>query len=145
MISRDAEVLDRKDEKRQKLADLETKITALLDTHKATKAEGTFRNLRLRKNTFSFYGITGSTKFKSLDGTDDYAHNSTIGAAAVHAGLLKPGQFGILKITHFSYTSNKAIPIKGSTRNGLTSGDQRFGQSSAYRMELLEAAEPQAI
>jgi hypothetical protein len=52
-------------------------------------------------------------------GTDVYTRDSTLGAAAVHAGLLKPEETGILRVT--------VVPARdsypGSARNGVTTQD----------------------
>jgi hypothetical protein len=53
----------------------------------------------------------------ALWGTDVYTLDSTVGMAAVHAGILKPGQTGVVKV--------KILPaqgaFQGSNRNGINS------------------------
>ena len=63
-----------------------------------------------------YFRVTGVTEGQ-LWGTDIYSGDSTIGAAAVHAGLLKPGQTDFLRVTVV------APPEKfpGTVRNGVTS------------------------
>jgi beta-lactamase regulating signal transducer with metallopeptidase domain len=55
----------------------------------------------------------------SLWGTDEYTHDSSLGAAAVHAGALAAGQTGYVFMN-----VKKGIPFyRGSTRHGVTSSD----------------------
>ena len=63
-----------------------------------------------------YFRVTGVTEGQ-LWGTDIYSGDSTIGAAAVHAGLLKPGKTDVLRVTVV------APPEKfpGTVRNGVTS------------------------
>ena len=63
-----------------------------------------------------YFRVTGVTEGQ-LWGTDIYSGNSTIGAAAVHAGLLKPGETNFLKVT--VVTPPDRFP--GTLRNGVTS------------------------
>jgi hypothetical protein len=71
-----------------------------------------------------YFRIRGDTD-GPLWGTDIYTGDSVLSAAAVHAGLVKPGQTAILKVTvvapHSAY--------RGSTRHGVTSHD--FGRYGA--------------
>ena len=63
-----------------------------------------------------YFRVTGVTEGQ-LWGTDIYSGDSTIGAAAVHAGLLKPGKTAFLKVT--VVTPPEKFP--GTVRNGVTS------------------------
>jgi hypothetical protein len=63
-----------------------------------------------------YFRVTGVTEGQ-LWGTDIYSGDSTIGAAAVHAGLLKPGESDFLRIT--VVTPPEKYP--GTLRNGVTS------------------------
>jgi LCCL domain len=67
--------------------------------------------------TFSFK-VTGAAA-GSLWGTGTYTLDSTLAAAAVHMGVLKVGQTGIVKVTILGPTAG----FVGSTRNGLTSAN----------------------
>jgi hypothetical protein len=62
-----------------------------------------------------YFRVTGTTEGQ-VWGTDTYTRDSNIGAAAVHAGLLKAGETAVLRVTVV------APPEKypGSTRNGVT-------------------------
>lgn len=65
-----------------------------------------------------YFRITGTTEGQ-IWGTDIYTRDSTIGAAAVHMGLLKPGQSAVLRIRVVP-----AIPhYPGTTRNGVTTSE----------------------
>jgi LCCL domain len=54
----------------------------------------------------------------SLWGTDFYTLDSTLGMAAVHAGIVKVGQAGIVKV---QIQGPNVVGFTGSTRNGITS------------------------
>ena len=75
--------------------------------------------------------MTGTTD-GSVWGTDVYTGDSMLGTAAVHAGALKPGETGVVRVrvkpplTHY----------QGSFRNGVTSHD--FGRyGTAYQVERV--------
>lgn len=63
-----------------------------------------------------YFRVTGVTEGQ-LWGTDIYSGDSTIGAAAVHAGLLKPGKTDVLRVT--VVTPPEKFP--GTVKNGVTS------------------------
>jgi hypothetical protein len=69
----------------------------------------------------------------SIWGTDEYTTDSSIAAAAVHAGILESGMTGILKL--------RLLPgrdaYKGSDRNGVTTRDWG-AYGSSYRLEKVE-------
>ena len=65
-----------------------------------------------------YYRITGVTEGQ-VWGTDTYTRDSVLGAAAVHAGLLKPGQTAVLRVTVVPPLASYA----GTTRNGVTTSD----------------------
>lgn len=72
--------------------------------------------------------VTGSTE-GSVWGTDIYTHDSAVPAAAVHAGLLQPGQKGIVQLIMMEGQNT----YKGSLRNGINSRDYgSWGKS--YRL-----------
>lgn len=58
----------------------------------------------------------------ALWGTDVYTTDSTLGLAAVHAGLLQPGQTGVIRVTMLPGQP----AYQGATRNGVTSS--AYGQ-----------------
>ncbi|MGL4242425.1 MAG: LCCL domain-containing protein [Beijerinckiaceae bacterium] len=65
-----------------------------------------------------FFRITGQAEGQ-VWGTDTYTRDSALGAAAVHAGLLKPGRSAVLRITVVPPLEN----YPGTTRNGVTTSD----------------------
>jgi hypothetical protein len=73
---------------------------------------------RLQANIGKTYlfRVTGSLS-GNVWGTDVYTTDSTLPAVAVHAGVLKPGQTGVVKVT---ILTPPGIFV-GSTRNGVTS------------------------
>jgi len=75
-----------------------------------------------------FFHVTGAAA-GSLWGTDIYTTDSTLAAAAVHCGILKPGQTGVVKVT----ITASPPAFTGSTRHGLTSSN--YGQyPAAYKV-----------
>jgi hypothetical protein len=79
-----------------------------------------------------FYEVTGY-EHGALWGTDVYTSDSLLATACVHAGLLRPGETGTVKVTMV-----QPLPVfSGSTRNRVTSGSWTTGWSGAYRVELI--------
>ena len=78
---------------------------------------------------------TVGTKTGSVWGVDVYTDDSNLGAAAVHAGLLKPGEFGFVRVT----IADGLQGYPGSTRNDVVS--QPYGQwDSSFTLTI--AARP---
>jgi hypothetical protein len=69
-----------------------------------------------------YYQVTANTAGQAIYGTDIYVPGSHLGLAAVHCGLLKEGQTGILKVTILPGKDSYAA----TTRNGVTSN--AYGQ-----------------
>ena len=82
----------------------------------ASDAPTSMRGLCETVGATYYFRVTGVTEGQ-LWGTDIYSGDSTIGAAAVHAGLLKPGQTDVLRVT--VVTPPEKFP--GTVRNGVTS------------------------
>jgi len=81
--------------------------------------------------TTYYFRVTGVTEGQ-LWGTDIYSGDSTIGAAAVHAGLLKPGETDFLRI--IVVTAPEKFP--GTVRNGVTSTE--YGRYQyAWRLSAI--------
>lgn len=73
----------------------------------------------LRGSGFSFtMEVIGNTA-GALYGSDNYTDDSSVAAAAVHAGILKPGERGLVKITILPGQSS----YPSTTRNGVTSSE----------------------
>jgi hypothetical protein len=65
-----------------------------------------------------YFRVTGVTEGQ-IWGTDTYTRDSTLGAAAVHAGFVKPGASAVLRVTVVPPPEN----YPGTTRNGVTTSD----------------------
>jgi LCCL domain len=65
-----------------------------------------------------YFRVTGALEGQ-VWGTDVYTRDSALGVAAVHAGLLKPGQSAVLRISVVPALES----YLGSTRNGVTTSD----------------------
>jgi len=75
-----------------------------------------------------YFRVTGEAT-GSLWGTDIYTGDSALGAAAVHAGLVKAGETAVVKVT----VEQPLGRYQGSLQNGVTSHD--FGHyGTAYRL-----------
>jgi hypothetical protein len=81
-----------------------------------------------------YFRVTGSISGR-VWGTGIYTLDSTIAAAAVHAGILSPSQTGVLKVTVLPGRSS----YEGSSRNGVTTaGYGAYGGS--YSLEAVSGA-----
>lgn len=78
--------------------------------------------------TFRFR-VTGNPGAGSVWGTDVYTTDSALAAVAVHTGLLKPGETGIVKVTMMP----SPPAFVGSSRNGVTSSPYQM-YPAAYRV-----------
>jgi hypothetical protein len=63
------------------------------------------------------YRIKGNAAAGTLWGSDTYTLDSALAAAVVHAGVVKDGQLGVVRIKIVASPAS----FKGSTRNGVTS------------------------
>jgi LCCL domain len=70
------------------------------------------------KGAVHYYRITGVAEGQ-VWGSGPYTRDSVMGAAAVHAGLLKPGETAVLRLTVMP--ALKSYP--GTLRNGVTTSD----------------------
>lgn len=97
-------------------------LRKLLEQHSvATDAPKSMTGLCEKVGAIYYFRVTGVTEGQ-LWGTDIYSGDSTIGAAAVHAGLLKAGETGLFRVT--VVTPPEKFP--GTERNGVTSTE--FGR-----------------
>ena len=79
-----------------------------------------------------YYEVTGVTTGGSVYGTDIFTTGSHLGMAAVHSGLLKDGQKGIVKVTVLP----GQLGYAASTRNGVTSS--AYGRYSvSFKVERV--------
>jgi hypothetical protein len=78
------------------------------------------------------------TNTGSLWGTDVYTDDSSVALAAVHAGLLKAGERGLVQVTLLAGQNS----YRGSTRNGVTSNS--YGAwAGSYKVEAGSALKPE--
>ena len=78
-----------------------------------------------------YFRVTGASE-GSLWGTDVYTGDSALAVAAVHAGLVKPGESAVVRVTVVPPLNT----YKGSLRHGVTSHDfARYG--TAYRLAAI--------
>jgi hypothetical protein len=77
------------------------------------------------------FRVTGSTE-GTVWGSDVYTDDSSIGAAAVHAGLLRPGETGTLMLT----VQNGYPAYSASSRNGIESENYGEWQRSFTMLRL---------
>lgn len=91
---------------------------------------GTLLSYRGKVDQVFYFSVVGN-KDGFAYGTDTYTDDSTLGTAVVHAGLAKPGERVVVKVTIVPGMTN----YMSSTRNGITS--HSWGSwSSSYRMTL---------
>lgn len=76
-----------------------------------------------------YFDVVGQAN-GSLWGTEVYTYDSDLATAAVHAGVLKVGQHGIVKVTMHKSPETHL----GSTQNGVTSSNWGFYNAS-YTVE----------
>ena len=79
---------------------------------------GNVANLAQRIGQTYYFDVTGA-KQGSVWGTDTYTADSTLAVAAVHAGVLKVGQRGMVRVTIVKSPEKH----QGSERNGITTSD----------------------
>jgi hypothetical protein len=78
------------------------------------------------------FDVAGRTD-GSVWGTDAYTADSRLGTASVHAGVLREGERGLVRVT---LLDGEAQFYQGSTRHGVTSYDYG-GYPLAYRVERV--------
>ena len=97
-----------------------------------TATVANLRSLESKIGQSFFFQVTGAVNGQ-LWGTNIYTSDSSLGTACVHAGLLQPGEAGVVKVTMVP-----ALPIfQGSMRNGVTSQPWTTGWPAAYQVELF--------
>ena len=107
-------------------------IRALMDQGLlASDAPARMQDLCDTPGTTYYFRVTGATD-GSVWGTDVYTGDSVLAVAAVHAGVVKPGESAVVRVT----VMPPLTQYQGSVRNGVTSHDfGRFG--AAYRVDAL--------
>jgi hypothetical protein len=78
-----------------------------------------------------YFKVTGAAT-GSVWGTDSYTGDSTLAMAAVHAGAVRVGETGVIRVTVVEPLSQ----YHGSTRHGVTTSE--YGPyDTAYRVEAV--------
>jgi hypothetical protein len=85
---------------------------------------------RARIGEAFLFSVTGTTT-GPLWGTDVYTTDSSPAKAAVHAGILRAGETGVVKVT----IVDRLPSYRGTTRNGVTSSPWHDPWHGAYRIE----------
>lgn len=93
---------------------------------------GDLRTLEGKIGQSFYFQVTGEAH-GPLWGTDVYTSDSSLEAACVHAGVLRPGESGVVKVTMVSPIAS----YRGSTRHGVRSNDWTVSWSGAYRVESV--------
>jgi hypothetical protein len=107
-------------------------IKALLDQgFLASDAPARLQDLCDTPGTTYYFRVTGASD-GSAWGTDVYTGDSSLALAAVHAGVVKPGETAIVRVT----VTHPMNHYQGSVRYGVTSHDYgRYG--TAYRVDRV--------
>jgi hypothetical protein len=95
---------------------------------------GTLMGYRTEIGKSLYFEVTGRAAGGAVWGTDIYTDDSTLAAAAVHAGVLKDGQKGVIKVTILKYEGT----YDGATRNGVTSVAFATYPGSSFRVEKIK-------
>jgi hypothetical protein len=94
----------------------ETPPKGTQSTSKVKPDPGSLGLYRFKYGSIFYFRVTGRLS-GSLYGTDIYTDDSQLGVAAVHAGVLRPGETGIVKVNILP--GQRRYP--GCSRNGVTS------------------------
>jgi LCCL domain len=95
---------------------------------------GNLTTYRSESGRVMYIEVIGTTN-NSIWGTDVYTHDSNLSTAAVHAGVLKPGEAGIVKVTILKDGGE----FKASGRNGVSSGSWNGSNYEGFRVESIKA------
>jgi serine/threonine protein kinase len=79
------------------------------------------------------FEVVGATDLGSIYGTDVYTDDSHLAVAAVHAGILRPGERGTVRVTILEGKPS----YRGSKRNGVTSRNWETPWDGSYRIEAV--------
>jgi len=107
-------------------------IRALLDRgYLAADAPSNMLDLANPPGATYYFRVAGRTE-GPLWGTDIYTGDSALGVAAVHAGLVKPGESAVVRVVTIAPPPH----FSGSLRYNVTSHD--FGRyGSAYKLAAV--------
>jgi hypothetical protein len=100
---------------------------------------GNLVDFRGQEGQTYYFSVTGSTQ-GSVWGTDTYTDDSQLAAAAVHAGVLREGQAGVVKVTILAGQSG----YQGTSRNGVSS--MNYGNwYGSYKVEAVTKTDPSSL
>ena len=104
---------------------IRAKIRELRVAHlKARPNPGTLHQFSSQMGKTFYFEVTGNPN-GAVWGTDVYTSDSSLATAAVHAGILKAGQRGLVRVTIVKSPERH----QGTLKNGITSAD--WGQFAA--------------
>jgi hypothetical protein len=99
---------------------------------------GNVVSLRGQNGKVFYFEVTGAQN-GAVWGTDVYTDDSSLAAAAVHAGVLKVGDKAVVKVTILPGEQK----YRGSKRNGITTTD--FGAfEGSFKVEAVKGRSPRA-
>jgi hypothetical protein len=141
LMVRRAELIEELDEMREALArsgqtgraDAVARIMQELQAEADGNVQPAPTNLEAYRDRIGesfLFSVTASTA-GPLWGTDVYTTDSAPAKAVVHAGLLRPGESGLVRVTIVERLPN----YKGSTRHGVSSSAWHDPWHGAYRVE----------
>jgi LCCL domain len=107
------------------------RVRPVLRVGKALADPGQLSGYRAKVGQSFLFKVTGTTT-GAVWGTGVYTDDSTLAAAAVHAGVLRDGQTGVVKVTILQGQA----AYNGSTQNGVTSG-QWANFDGSFRVEVV--------
>jgi hypothetical protein len=108
------------------------RVRPVLRAGKPLADPGTLSAYRDKVGQSFLFEVTGTTA-GSVWGTGVYTDDSTLAAAAVHAGILGNGKKGVVKVTILQGQA----AYNGSTQNGVTSG-QWANFDGSFRVEAVK-------
>lgn len=111
------------------------RIEEAVARHQAAFAPDRIERVNLQRGQKRAFLVTAAIEGSgSVWGTDIYNHESDFRKSVVHAGLLAPGETGIVEVMVLEQNSND---FRGSPRNGVNSNNYSKNHR-AYQMRLLE-------
>lgn len=111
------------------------RIEAAVAKHSAAFAPKRLRDLRFGVGDEFIFLVEASMAGKDdVFGTTTYGRRSDFAKSVIHAGLLKPGQTGVVSA---KVVASRFSPFLGSPRNGVDSLSSSTGDY-AYTLRLLE-------
>ncbi|WP_162139650.1 LCCL domain-containing protein [Kordiimonas gwangyangensis] len=134
-MEKDGEATAAKKAAVEKITAHDNALRELATKHSAGMAPSRFRDMRMNQNTYTNVILEATPREGArVFGAGEYDEDSNIALTAIHAGVLKEGEAGVVKITYRRYKDRPYI--QGTTANGVTS--ERFTDYGRYSIELVE-------